>query len=275
MNRVMIVGFPRSGTTVLQQVLCAGSRVYSSPETHYFSLLNPINKLANILIPKGMLYPRAKASLESATLMPCLSGRLPLQQQVFSNVFFHHMDRCARERGYVAWVEKTPRHLEFISDLKAGGFLFKAICIHRRPVDAINSLYDVTNKYSEEWNGRRSGVTLEYAVNRWVRDVGLAKQLYDNGSVGLVSYESLASRSPALLRDLELYTGIKSIGYDSAAVRSVILEKEVWKTNNSRDVFTMNKSYGNRDLILKMIPEKAMYEYEYLVENSFGDNIIV
>ena len=55
-NPIFIVGFPRSGTTLLQSLLCTQKGVVSFPETHFFDIIaKTIKTTSNDVIEKNCL----------------------------------------------------------------------------------------------------------------------------------------------------------------------------------------------------------------------------
>ncbi|MEZ4485092.1 MAG: sulfotransferase [Syntrophotaleaceae bacterium] len=74
----------------------------------------------------------------------------PLLQD-FHRPFLAVLDALAIEKGKSIWVEKTPLHLHFIEEIEARIHDAKFIHIVRNGLDAISSLYVITNLDPKNW----------------------------------------------------------------------------------------------------------------------------
>src|SRR5579864_7821962 len=119
---VFVVGFPRSGTTLLYDMLLSsgGFAVYLT-ETHFFTTFVP--RFGNLAKRKNK--ERLLASwLDSAYFR--LTGLKPsdIREQVLSDCssggdFLRIvMEAIARQQGVDRWAEKTPDHLLYMKEIK-------------------------------------------------------------------------------------------------------------------------------------------------------------
>lgn len=128
-TRFVILGFPRSGTTLLSRILNAHPQISSPPETGVFSAAGRfLTELTAIEGPPiGVQTGLAFAGIPTEDLHRDLRGLL-----------FGQLDRIAGQKS--VWVEKTATdifHLERLEPLLTGHVRF--ICTLRNPLDVVPS----------------------------------------------------------------------------------------------------------------------------------------
>ncbi len=134
-RRYAIVGFPRSGTTLLSRLLDTHADISCPPETHLLTAAARfLSEQRNVEGPPiGVLSGLTFLGIETDEVMT------PLREMVFG---FH--ERIAA--GAACWVEKTGVdvfHLETLESLLSGHVRF--IVIHRNPLDVIASNIELAN----------------------------------------------------------------------------------------------------------------------------------
>ena len=110
-----IVGMPRSGTTLLAEMLATQPGVGVPPETHFFSVCTrglPVDEpLADPAAALGcldrFLYPNG-----SPDETPSAERTAPAEPASPIELFVDELDRWAQSGGWKQWVEKTPAHLD-------------------------------------------------------------------------------------------------------------------------------------------------------------------
>ncbi len=132
-RRFAILGFPRSGTTLLSRLLDTMPMVSSPPETHLLSAAGRFLAEARDVDgpPIGVLSGLAFSGIEEEEVYA------PLREMIFA----HHR-RMAGDKPL--WVEKTGTdifYLEQLEPLLAGHMRF--ICMVRHPLDVIASVQDL------------------------------------------------------------------------------------------------------------------------------------
>src|ERR1051326_1575624 len=111
----LIVGTPRSGTTLVQRLACDLPGVRVPPETHFFLKLGP--RLASTSFPIGdrelrdmleefaALNTSREMPLDIGALMASLGGRCDGPMELFAAIVVHLSGES------VVYGEKTPPHL--------------------------------------------------------------------------------------------------------------------------------------------------------------------
>lgn len=150
---VFIVGYPRSGTTLLQALLSTFPRFFSFPETHFFNVIE--QKLATnregCLSPSGIaagvdaifdktgvrFEPAAVEDLKKRCDGGCISSREIFEILVGILLRKQHPGESFAEP--FRWVEKTPNHAYFLEEIAAAYPDALFVNILRHPVAAVSS----------------------------------------------------------------------------------------------------------------------------------------
>ncbi len=237
-TRIFLVGFPRSGTTLLQSLLAAHPQVMSLPETFFFVRVSPSSRRR-----RWLRRPAADAGAGLSELQrhgievpPAgLRERIPVGSLGPTiRRFARGLDQSAARAARRAWVEKTPSHLHYLATIES--YLPEAHFLHivRAGLPAIASLYAVTQEHPERWGGARP---LAVCVERWQSDIRRSHSRAASPLHTFVSYERLVEDPAALLATLTHRLGLRSdpqtidsmtSGY--ALTTSQIVDDEPWKS---------------------------------------------
>ena len=153
---IFIVGVPRSGTTLLAAMLAAHSCLSSGPETHFYRWLRKVSpeelleaetwpdKAVDFLfsiVRETYLQVEAKSlpekyGLDRDQIYTFLSRSEPSIAAILSSITELHMRRMNKIR----WVEKTPDHIENLTDIRKSFPDAYVIRIIRDPRDTALSL---------------------------------------------------------------------------------------------------------------------------------------
>ncbi|TAE09940.1 MAG: polysaccharide deacetylase [Oscillatoriales cyanobacterium] len=201
MQRIFLVGAPRSGTTILQSLLAAHPEVISFPESKFFHYLL-YEKFA------AKLPSRMEAFFNDEINRPELLQGFDDNQSVEAKVswFVGVLDGLAAEQNKSIWLEKTPEHIYFIEDIERFLPDSKFIHIMRNSMDCIASMYEATRDFNELWGG---GWDLDRCIEGWKYAVLTSHNYLDKSNHILVRYEDLVENKKLVLEDICNFIGIE------------------------------------------------------------------
>jgi hypothetical protein len=271
-TRVFLVGFPRSGTTLLQSLLAAHPDVLSLPETFFFVDLVPGGRRWRLL---DRAHPRARSKLSALGRQgievgdPGLREALPVASaSPTARRFVRALDASARRRGKRAWVEKTPSHLHHLEAIERHVPEVRVVHMVRAGVPAIASLRAVTEEHPEPWGGVRS---LEDCVGRWRADLRRSHACVGRPNHSFVSYERLVADPPVAMGSLAVRLGLRA---DAATIAAMVggygdavpglVAAEPWKASVGAPIENRN---GERAARMFSPSERERIEREIAAES--------
>ncbi len=154
MQRVFIVGCPRSGTTLVQALLARYPGVHSFPETGFFeALFGGMERRWNDAGAKnhthwyhrlGIAHARGWRRLRELEqeFRALRVGPTPHTVGACIRRYIALLDNCARSSGCSIWVEKTPNHLVYVDDIARHVPDAKFIHVLRNGEDVVASIVD-------------------------------------------------------------------------------------------------------------------------------------
>lgn len=210
--RFVVIGFPRSGTTLLSRLLDAHPEISCPPETHLLTAAARfLSEQKDVEGPPiGVLSGVKFLGIEAEDV------RAPLRELVFG---FH--DRIAGDAK--VWVEKTGVdifHLETLEPLLVGHTKF--ILLKRNPMDVIASNMDLSDAMGAQLGDLRAltrdcdspheGLAQAW-VNRMQAVIGFAER--NDAACYQISYEDLVTNPEETLQGLLGFMGVND---DAAAL---------------------------------------------------------
>lgn len=233
-KNVLVVGCPRSGTTLLQSIIAAHPQVFSSPETHFFADSVGQRTERMFRLPatswrerRSRIADRCRVALNVTKSKACRRRlvefltdskrpdlldevpRRPLFLGPATRLYLSLGYRLARDSGKNIWLEKTPDHLHYLDTVDRYVPDAKVICMVRSGPDNIASIYHVAHRYEERWHPCYR--TLEGCINRWLsaardtaRQAGRPNRLF-------VAYEELASEPERVAERVCRFIGIPCV----------------------------------------------------------------
>lgn len=245
-QRVFVVGCPRSGTTLLQGMLAAHPDVLSFPETHFFSMAYPRHQLKrrvtwpalNVqgVLEKWLVEINREDMLSEARINPFTRD--------FARKFVAILDRLTLEAGKTIWVEKTPRHLHFVSEITAQIPDAKFIHIIRNGHDVVASLFDATQTNPRTWAKGRvpgfSGFSIDQCIARWNHDVQISMRYGNASNHKVVRFEKLIETAEDVLQSITNFLGISYASRMAAAETTfarIVTRNEPWKAGNAETLY--------------------------------------
>lgn len=218
--------------------------VVSFPETHFFSATMPINPVLRRLKWYGKNdQQKISAFLQDHgyNISPFSNGQNKFTHHNWSGELFgilNHMAAAASKKlgkeQIAYWLEKTPRHLHYISSIECAGSKPRFIHMLREGKDVIGSLHLVTKEHPEEWNGKRS---IKKCITWWNRDIKESLKYRDLPNHFFVVYNQLIEEPERVLKKL---CDFFSIHYHPEMASQFYAEapglthsSELWKKHNT------------------------------------------
>lgn len=266
-DHALVVGCPRSGTTLLQSTLAAHPAVFSAPETHFFAdaigqraerlfALPPTGwrerqrrQLRALRVRLGLANPRG-ARRRLAGFLRHAGGEdllarvppLPLLLAPTARLYAELGDELTRRQGRRLWLEKTPGHLHYLDTIEQFLPGLKVVCVVRSAPDNIASMYDVANRYPDRW--RHEYRTIEGCVGRWIASARAAQAQAGHAGRMFVAYEELASDTATTVARVCAFLGLAfdqaMIEQRAAAYDRIVRDHEPHKQN-------VRESLGSRN----------------------------
>ena len=245
-QRVFIVGCPRSGTTLLQGMLSSHPRIKSFPETHFFSRAFPRHHIKRLITwpalnVQGVL-EKFLSEINRQDLIPKV--KINPFTLTYAEKFIYVLDHLTLEASKDVWVEKTPRHLHFIEEIRKHVPSSKFIHIVRNGPDVVASLYHVTNNNPQTWAKGRvpgfKGFSVNECISRWNQDVQIAAQYQQMPNHLIVKYELLVSKPEVALQSIADFLQINYVLTMKLAEKvfyEIVGTNEPWKSNNKKAVY--------------------------------------
>lgn len=115
-------------------------------------------------------------------------------------------DDLVQQQNLSGWIEKTPRHLHYIAQIKALCPEAKFIHCLREPRANIAALYTIERRYGTAWSYRPK--TLKECFLRWQGDYIISKFYENDFKHKLIKYEDLTRNPAEVLSDLCQFLGV-------------------------------------------------------------------
>ena len=247
---VFIVGCPRSGTTLLQQMLDAHPDIAIAPETHFMQLFWGRRDQYGNLAEDG----NYRRLLENIIALPeFLEMELDAQEfsqsawtipRSYAAIFSLLLEQFASKRQVNVIGEKTPNHVLYIPKIQA--FFPEARFIHlvRDPRAVVNSWRSVP------WS---SGSVVKDAEH-WRFHISAAWRQPPQGTnkIFTVHYEQLVLSPEAHLRSLCTFMDLAfdpaMLDYHKKETKLVNVQREPWKGAAVKPVNQQSLTKWQRDL---------------------------
>ncbi|MFC1875751.1 sulfotransferase [Thermodesulfobacteriota bacterium] len=231
---VFIVGMPRSGTTLIQGILCNTGKYFPMPETHFFVW-------ATYGLPEENINKKDRKRIQYTLLRKSrikLDKKLPESLTTKKDIFEHVIDQFNPE-GNRTFLEKTPRHIFFYSKILEYFPDAKFICMIREPKNMISSQLTTNPQRT------KSVIRLSLLYNKIAAAI---VRIRNNNNVFLIKYEDLTIETEPIIRHTCEFL---NIAFDSkyvdnvAAPGGIVSEHEFWKNKNIK-VGTIQKNNPNK-----------------------------
>lgn len=259
--RVFLVGCPRSGTTLLQSLLSAHSRIHSLPETHFFQ--NLLHSEEHRLLSSAHGHARRRAlqrwhayrrgvlaccgwvegsrvrrawesipEMTDACAERTVGGWRGHRLSTHVDRFVQALDRVSLQCGKQVWLEKTPDHLFYAAQIQRHIPDARIIHIVRNGEEVVASLHRAAQQYPQ-W---RPYLDIERAADRWNRATAESLSWLGHRNHLLVRYETLlaypARTLSRVLRFLECADESGIWERYPGMARDLVRDDEPWKHCN-------------------------------------------
>ena len=232
LQRVFVVGFPRSGTTLVQSWLMSGGDAVSFSETHFFarwkrSSSRTISSCYRVALWFDFYRWSREEKLELRP-RPFVSSRGAVVQ------FLRCLDARADAAGVSVWIEKTPRHLHSLDRIRRAVPGARFVVVVRSGPAAIDSMLEAEKLWSPE-SERVSA--FESVMARWFNDRALVELAAGADDVLVIHYEDLLRDDKSVGFEVGEFLGIrpdrlKPIDQLSVEAQTITRPFEIWKGNN-------------------------------------------
>jgi hypothetical protein len=239
---VFIVGFARSGTTLLAAMLDRHSAIAVTPETHFCDHFYAVNRTApndqRAFVDAMFTHPRI---LDLGVGVDAVLAEFAPRPTDHANLFAATLEAYRKQRGKAYVIEKTPAHLPYVPILARWFPAARFIYIERDGRDAVMSLMRMPWSHK---NLRRHARMWRWCVKRaerFQRDYG-PRWLH-------VQYEALA-RNPE--RELTRVCGFLGVEFEASQLdRSIPTAvvpawEHAWKQNAAHDAVNAGRIHDWR-----------------------------
>lgn len=279
---IFLVGFPRSGTTLLQSLLATQKNIYSLPETHFFRIISQfIETDENNCIEISCLHQAFKEikrmiGLEfpqpvTELLLSMAEEKKLDQKKLFEIVVFPYL--YDQVHGYaltdIRWLEKTPSHFYVLDKILTLYPDAQIVIIIRNPIAAI---YSRKKSIPQEKN-----YSVDKLAHQWNEMIKLTedfRERYQN-SIYVLKYEDLAEKTEdtmnLLCEFLNIEINADQLGTFKDISKTFIQPWETWKNDvKSKEISNTNefriKEMSMIDILkIQHITQGNMLEYNYNV----------
>lgn len=275
-NPIFVVGYPRSGTTLLQALLATQPHTLSFPESHFFGTILPLTNANQDGIVDGerlnqvfdMIHarmgfefePHLRRKLDELASHQALSAK-----GLFETIVCHYiLQQETTDPTALRWIEKTPYHIFHLETIYKYYPDALFVNIIRHPIHAIISRRLSLNE----------ALPLDKLTRNWKKAVRAYERFKENcpDRIYLVQYEQLVAKPQAIFTDLSKFLGLESdleaINRYQQTAQQIILPTESWKTgvltDSLRNTNTDRKVSFVDTLRIQHIlqPEMARYGYD-------------
>ncbi len=279
---VFIVGYPRSGTTLLQRFLVAQPGFYALPETHYFSVIerrlhlgeNGRIAVSDIDVLCAAVAEKMEVPLAAAEIR-LLAGAAERNELTSKMAFEFLVSRFLASQVVPGgptcwrWVEKTPTHANFLERILQVYPRAQVLHILRHPVPAI-----LSRRRKFPFNRETPLEKLAWAWNRLLDNAERSRELHP-GQIHFLRYEDLVGAAEKTLPAIGAFLHSPSLTADSGRIRpqglpaAPTLPSETWKLQdmsvaltNTNESYRQTASAGDVERIESIVGDK-MRPYGY------------
>jgi len=230
---IFIVGMPRSGTTLLSNLLNATNEIYIPEETHIFQLLEKYEKLGlGISFKEFFLDPKSNPYLDQLNLR---DNQKTIIKNSDINTAAGILEKIciikSEDKGISRWGEKTPIHFKYTDDIFTHFNNALVVNVVRDPRDVMISIKNIG------WKRH----FLYKRIKEYSEQATLIQNNKDNSKMIVIKYEDILEEPEKYLKKIFNFLNLKfnlnilenfykpnNLNFD--------LNKEPWKKNNLKPI---------------------------------------
>jgi hypothetical protein len=260
-NRAMyVVGFPRSGTTLLAAMLDRHSKICVPPESRFYEEIDWNTSEKNRFIQLSNSIRLKDFSLDENELSTI--SKIPNKYQAFRAILEVAKEKLAKE--FIC--EKSPIHMNYISELIKNDKDAKIVVIVRDPRDVILSLKKVDWAHSSVF---RHSCEWKYRINK-MRQI-------KSQNILVIKYEELINNTEVSLKKVMHFLDIE---FEKEQLVSKVKSntfkdwESSWKGNVNKEVIKNNSGKWKAELtknevnVIESILQNEMLTYNYETHTS-------
>ena len=256
----------------MQSLLTESTNLFSPPETHFFPSIVPDSKFKyfNIASRNGR-----KKVLLHMNAIGCPMD--PINSFFLHRWIFHFkktLDDLALKNKSIGWIEKTPKHLHYLSYIHQYMPNAKIVHLVRNGLDVSASLFEASNNYPKAWGGSRSP---RACAERWVHDIKISFSKLSCKNHKIITYEDLTLNTDNTLSDIKRFlylpeTSNYSQTNSEQQFNSLVLVSEPWKKYHSGVRLSKGKankvfSPQERSIVLEIVNQVKYSSFSHFDMN--------
>lgn len=283
---VFIVGYPRSGTTLVQALLTAQEGIHSFYETHFFSIVRKKILLNDQSITPGCMddvilkirertafSENAEEHVKNLAQNNALSVKMLFETVVIDN-FINKI--APKQLSQIRWMEKTPEHALYLDIISRFYPAAKVIHVLRHPEKAI-----LSRRRHFTFNNEAAWL-IEKHIQKWLDCVTAVNTFGQShpGSVLTVRLEDVTKNTGDEMQKICDFLGItldKNRLKDHKEISGTLYYPwETWKNSAAQDISHAIASPKNRRLSepdrekLRKMAGEELKKYGYKITTGSG-----
>lgn len=248
MIRIFIIGYQRSGTTLLQSLLGAHDMFSTFSESQLFKkafrpwrIYRPFYKRRGTITQKVERFLRNNGfqiliESDSVRSLKAIDKRRWVREVELAKAILTLFDQIAITQKKSGWIEKTPQHLYYCDLIAKAAPMTKFIHIARLGEDAVASL--VVN--GPKWKHGDIYASPIFSARLWNTELKRSLRYAQNPQHHFVTYEDLTEHPYSEVKRLFTELGITTDPYVfdryREIARQVVLPEETWKALNVQSI---------------------------------------
>lgn len=235
-HRIFVVGCSRSGTSLVQRILCSNSELYSLPETTFFAKAIGRTKEKQFLAPAVLYRKRTDRAIQELEDLTGASCRRPFsllglsRSKAVTRQMTDVLDSAARAAGKNGWVEKTPLHFRYTRTISRLVPNCQIVHVIRDGKAVVGSILDRAARFPSSFS---SQANIEVPLALWNEAIHAAHKDLHRKNAWVIVYEDLVMQPQSVTKSLCDAIGIRynpEMLEENGATQNIVKESEKWKS---------------------------------------------